>query len=168
MKVTVKMDGLAGVLATLNQLPPEVVSKNGGPVRTAVRRASAIIRDEARQQMIARGNNPGKTGMNYATGFTAKQIIMKRTKLTQIKGERFVVTVKPVPHPNGNRVGKRPLRANDVAFMMEAGTNKQPAEPWIRPAFALKKEIATAAMETELIAAVDRIVRKLAAKNKGK
>ena len=162
------MDGLAGVLDTLKSLPPEVVSKRGGPVRTAVRKASAIIRDEARRQMIARGNSPGKTGINYATGFTAKQIIMKRTKLTKINGERFVVTVKPVPHPNGNKVGKRPLRANDVAFMMEAGTNKQPAEPWMRPSFAAKKEIAMAAMGTELIAAVDRIVRKLAMKNKAK
>jgi hypothetical protein len=168
VKVTVQMDGLAGVLATLKALPPEVVSQRGGPVRAAVRNSSKIIRDEARLQMQARGQEAGKTGVSYATGFSASHIIMKRTKLTAIKGERFVVTVKPVPHPNGNRIGKRPLRANDAAFIMEAGSATQPAEPWMRPAFAAKKEIATRAMETELVKAVDKIVKKLALKNRGR
>lgn len=162
------MQGLAGVLATLQALPPEVVSKRGGPVRTAVRNASKIIRDEARLQMKARGDSPGKGGVNYATGFTLQHIIMKRTKLTAIKGERFVVTVRPAPHPNGHRIGKRPLKANDAAFILEAGSATQPAEPWMRPAFAAKAEIATRAMETELIAAIDRVVKKLARQNQGR
>lgn len=168
MKVTVQMQGLAGVLATLHALPPEVVSKRGGPVRAAVRKGSKIIRDEARLQKNARDSAPGKTGVNYATGFSAGHIIMKRTKLTSIKGERFVVTVRPAPHPNGHRIGKRPLKANDAAFMQEVGTATQPAEPWMRPAFAAKAEMATRTMETELINGVDRIVKKLARQNKGR
>lgn len=168
MKVVTKMEGLQGVLATLQSLPPEVVSKGGGPVRVAVRKAANLIRDEARAQMIARGNTPGETRRNYATGFTAKQIIAKRTKLTKIKGERFVVTVRPVPHPSGNKIGKRQIKANDVAFIMEAGSAKQPAEPWMRPAYAAKKDLAMQTMETELKAAIDRVVKKLERQNKGK
>ena len=168
MKVVTKMEGLEGVLATLKSLPPELVSKGGGPVRFAVRKAANIIRDEAKAQMIARGNTPGATSKNYATGFTAKHIISKRTRLTKIKGERFVVTVRTAPHPNGNKIGKKPIRTNDIAFIMEAGSAKQPAEPWLRPAFDTKRQQAATTMEVELKAAIDRIVRKLARQNKGK
>jgi len=163
-----KLEGLEGVLATLRSLPPEMVSKNGGPVRVAVRKAANIIREEAKSQMTARGNSPGQTARNYATGFTAKQIISKRTRLTKIKGERFVVTVRPVPHPSGNRIGKRPIKANDVAFIMENGSATQPAEPWMRPAYATKKDLAMQTMELELKAGIDRVVKKLARQNKGK
>lgn len=168
MKVVTKMEGLEGVLATLKSLPPELVSKGGGPVRFAVRKAANIIRDEAKAQMIARGNTPGATSKNYATGFTANHIITKRTKLTRIKGERFVVTVRTATHPNGNKIGKKPIRTNDIAFIMEAGSAKQPAEPWLRPAFDTKRQQAATTMEVELKAAIDRIVRKLARQNKGK
>lgn len=37
-------------------------------MRFAVRKAANIIRDEAKAQMIARGNTPGATSKNYATG----------------------------------------------------------------------------------------------------
>ena len=169
MKVVTKMEGLEGVLATLKSLSSELVSKGGGPVRFAVRKAANIIRDEAKAQMIARGNTHGATSKNYATGFTAKHIISKRTKLTRIKGERFVVTVRTAPHPNGNKIGKgKAIRTNDIAFIMENGSAKQPAEPWLRPAFDEKKAEAASVMERELKAAIDRIVRKLARQNKGR
>lgn len=168
MKVVTKMEGLEGVLATLKSLPPELVSKGGGPVRFAVRKAATLIRDRAAANMRARGMTPGKTEKNFATGFTAKHIIAKRTKLTRIKGERFVVTVKTASHPNGNKIGKKPIRTNDIAFIMEAGSAKQPAEPWLRPAFDEKRVEAASVMERELKAAIDRIVRKLARQNKGR
>lgn len=160
-----KMTGLDGVLELLQKLPAEVVSKRGGPVRRAVRKGAVLIREEAKAQMIARGNSPGKTEINYATGFTAGHIIIKRTKLTKIKGERFVVTVRPAVHPGGRKFRGKPLKANDVAFMLEAGTSKQPAEPWLRPAFAIKREEAAQLMVTELRTSLDRIVKKLAKRN---
>lgn len=164
MKTEAKMTGLDGVLELLQKLPAEVVSKRGGPVRRAVRKGAVLIREEAKAQMIARGNSPGKTGINWATGFAASHIIIKRTKLTQIKGERFVVTVRPAVHPGGRKFRGKPLKANDVAFMLEAGTSKQPAEPWIRPAFAAKREEAAQLMVTDLRQSIDRIVKKLAKK----
>lgn len=170
MKVVTKMEGLEGVLATLKSLPPELVSKGGGPVRLATRKGANIIRDRAEANMRARGMMPGNTEKNWATGFTAKHIIIRRTRLTKIKGERFVVTIKTAHHPNGNKIGKKgkPIRTNDIAFIMENGSAKQPAEPWLRPAFDEKKAEAASVMERELKAAIDRIVRKLARQNKGK
>lgn len=165
MKTETTMTGLDGVLELLQKLPAEVVSKRGGPVRRAVRKGAVLIREEAKAQMIARGNSPGKTGINWATGFAANHIIIKRTKLTKIQGERFVVTVRPAVHPGGRKFRGKPLKANDVAFMLEAGTSKQPAEPWLRPAFAAKREEAAQLMVTELRTSLDRIVKKLAKRN---
>ncbi|MDD2728321.1 HK97-gp10 family putative phage morphogenesis protein [Malikia sp.] len=162
MKTETEISGAEGLIELLQSLPAELVSKGGGPVRRAVRKGAVLIREEAKVQMIARGNSPGKTGINYATGFAASHIIIKRKKLTQIKGERFIVTVRPAVHPGGRKFRGTPLKANDVAFMLEAGTSKQPAEPWIRPAFAAKHEEAAQVMVTELRAGLDRIIKKLA------
>ena len=38
MKVEFKLQGVDGVLATLQSLPAEVVSKRGGPVKAALRK----------------------------------------------------------------------------------------------------------------------------------
>ena len=169
MKTETEITGLEGVLESLRALPAEMTKKRGGPVRAAVRKAAQLLRKEARAQMIARGNNPGKTGINYATGFTAKHIIIKRRKINEaMKGERFIVTVKPVPHPNGNKIGKRPIKTNDVAFIMEHGSANQPAEPWLRPAYNARKEEAVRVMVDTLQSGIDKIVAELARKNAGK
>lgn len=169
MKTETEITGLEGVLESLRALPTEMTKKRGGPVRAAVRKAAQLLRKEARAQMIARGNNPGKTGINYATGFTAKHIIIKRRKINEaMKGERFIVTVKPVPHPNGNKIRKHPIKTRDVAFIMEHGSANQPAEPWLRPAYNARKEEAVRVMVDTLNSGIDKIVAELARKNAGK
>lgn len=186
MKVEVKMSGLDGVLDTLRKLPPEVVSKRGGPVRRAVAKAAAIIRNQARLNFDVVASTPGKTGSNYATGFTRKHIITKRKRLLGGQnGERYIVAVRYIEHPSGRNLENsrawvkrknskkvrparmtkvRTLRANDVAYMLEYGTSKQPAEPWLRPAFEAKKDEAMQIMQTNLAADIDRIIKKLAKK----
>lgn len=181
MKTETKMTGLDGVLELLQKLPPEIASKRGGPVRVAVRKAAQVMLLQARANFTAAVSLPGKTGVTNSTGFTAKQIVMKR-KLPRngVRGERFIVSVNYAKHPNGKALEKsRPyrrkrtskmtvtklLRANDVAFMMEYGTSKQPATPWLRPAFESRKEEALLVMQTEVRKAVDRAVKKLAKRN---
>lgn len=181
MKTEAKMTGLDGVLELLQKLPAEVASKRGGPVRIAVRKAAQVILLQARANFAAAVALPGKTGITNSTGFTAKQIVMKR-KLPRNGelGERFIVSANYVKHPKGHVLEKarpylrkrsskmtvtKPLRANDVAFMMEYGTSKQPATPWLRPAFESRKEEALLVMQTEVRKAVDRAVKKLAKKN---
>jgi len=48
-----------------------------------------------------------------------------------------------------------------TAQLLEYGSSKQPAEPWIRPAFQSKAAEAIRTVETELVAAIDRIATKL-------
>ena len=90
---------------------------------------------------------------------------MKRRRLDYINGERYVVTVRPKKHPSGHQYRKRTIQTNDIAFIMEQGSAKHPALPWLRPTFASRAEEAIRMIETTLIADIDKIVKKLAAQN---
>ncbi|MCC2632181.1 MAG: hypothetical protein K0S48_67 [Ramlibacter sp.] len=183
MKVDVSLTGVDGVLATLRALPPELVSRNGGPVRAALRKGAMVIVKQAQANFRAAVAQPGKTGITDTTGFTEKQIGLRRKNPPQgVKGEKFLVLVKYIEHPSGKasrrasrraadstrRIRKRmarAIRANDIAYMMEYGTSKQAATPWLRPAFLSRAEEAIQTTQTELLSRIDRIVKKLAAQN---
>jgi len=49
--------------------------------------------------------------------------------------------------------------------MLEAGTERRRAMPWMRPAFEAKKGEALQVFATELPRAIDRAVKKLAKRN---
>jgi hypothetical protein len=186
MKFEIKLEGLNGVLETLKSLPPEVVSKNGGVVKKSVRAGAVVIVRQARLNFKAAVAQGGKTGITESTGFTEKNIVPLRKKLrTSENGERYIVAVSYKEHPNANTTRKSSrraanskrkararkfstIRANDIAFMMEYGTSKQEATPWLRPAFASKAEEATKKIETSLLKEIDRVVKKLAKQNAGK
>jgi len=160
--VTLQLHGLDGVLDLLRKLPPEVVSKGGGPVRRAAFKGIKVIRQQARANFRAAVAQAGITGITDTTGFTEKNIIAKRkAPRGGVKGERYILTVRPKKHPSGQKLGKRVIQANDIAFIMETGSSTQPATPWLRPAFAAKAEEAIRTVERELPKEIDRIVRKL-------
>lgn len=169
MKAEITLEGLDGVLKTLQSLPHEVTAKRGGVVLRALRTGARVIQKEARTNFARNISTAGKTGINWGTGFTQKNIITKRGRMTNgVKGEKVIVTVRQALHPSGNRFRKKPLQANDLAFAMEYGTSKQAAEPWIRPAFAAKAEQAARTVESDLLKQIAKVVAKLAAQNKGK
>jgi hypothetical protein len=163
VKVTTRIEGLDGVLDALKKLPPEVVSKNGGVVRKSLRKGAMVIVKQARVNFAAAVQQVGKSGITDTTGFTERQIIARRGKFGG-KGERQVVTVRGAPHPNGNVFRGRPIQANDIAFLMEAGTSAQPATPWLRPAFAATAPAAISTVERELVSEVAKAARKLGLK----
>lgn len=170
MKVTVEMRGLEGVLDTLKRLPPELVSRRGGPVLASLRKGARVLVKQSKDNFRAAVAMPGRTGITDTTGFTEKQIVARRRRMPgSEKGERVVVTVNPKPHPTSKgKYRGRTIRANDIAFIMEAGSSKQPATPWLRPAFATKREEALRAIESDLTKRVDKIVKALASRNEGK
>ena len=169
MKVETQLQGIDGVLETLRSLPAEVVAKGGGPARTALRKGAMVIVKQARANFRVAVSQPGLSGVTESTGFTEKQIAPKRRNPPSgVRGERFVVTVNYVKHPHGGTFRNQPLRANDIAYLMEVGSSKQPPIPWLRPAFVSRAEDAISAVERELVVAIDRVVHKLAARNKGR
>lgn len=161
---TVSLKGLDGVLRTLEQLPPEVVSKAGGPVKLALKRGALVLLREAALN-LARATDNLSTDNEENTGLLLSSLVASRGKApTGGNGERYLVRVRRLSY-------QRPGPATttlQTANLLEYGSEKQPAESWLRPAFAAKAATAIQTVESELIRAVDRVVIKLARQNGAK
>lgn len=163
MKIDVTLIGIDNVIDLLKSLPPEVVSKNGGVVKKALRKGANVIKNQAKINLARVTQTAGKTGESYGTGFSASKVIAKRKNMPAGEnGERFIITVKYEDYPNtDNKYKKRPIKANDIAFMLEYGTSNQSAEPWFSPAFQAKSTQAIETTRSSLIKEIDNIVSKL-------
>lgn len=160
-----KVEGLAGVLKTLRELPPEVVSKNGGPVRRALRKASVVIRDQAKANVQRIIDAPNIDGLpTKSTGLLVKSIGVKRRAPKGFKGEVFVVNIARRRYPESRG---RNTTAAQVGRLLESGSERRQAYPWMRPAFEAKKEEAVRVFTSDLTGNLKRIVKKLAKANAG-
>lgn len=154
--------GLEGILDTLKRLPPEIVSKGGGPVRVALRKAGVVIQQEAQANVRRIVEEPNKDGQpSSSTGNLEKAIIVSRKKPAPgFKGERYHVRVK--------RGAKNPLTgetANKYGGILEFGYEGVPAKSWLRTAFETKKQEALDTFVSEIRKRVDAAVKK--ARKKG-
>jgi HK97 gp10 family phage protein len=165
MKTELKLSGMEGVLATLQSLPTEVVSRRGGPVKSALRKGAMVLMRQARVNLTSSLANATDEGKRYSTGLLLQNLIVSRGKKPAgSKGERYLVRVRAKSY---QRKGK-PMNTRLTASALEYGTSKQNAEPWVVPAFKAKAAEAIRTTETELLKAIDRIVKKLARQNKGR
>jgi len=165
--IEIKLTGLAGVLETLAKLPPEVVSKRGGPVKAALRKGAQVILKAEKQNLQAVTSNATDSGKRESTGFLLKNLTASRGKPpTGSKGERYVVRVRRKTYVG--RSGSEPTTTLKVAQLLEYGSSQQPAEPWIRPAFLANAQRAIETIERETVRAVEAVAAKLGAANKGK
>ena len=164
MKVEVDIKGIDGVLATLRSLPPEVVSKRGGPVKAALRKGAVVIFKQAQLNLYRSTANVG-TGDTEGTGLLLKNLVVTRGKEpTGTKGERYLVRVRKKSY---RRKGQ-PVTTLKTGQLLEYGSVQQPAEPWLRPAFNAKASQAINTATTELVRGLDRVVAKLAQQNRGR
>lgn len=160
--VEMKIEGAAGIIETLKSLPPEVVSKRGGPVKLALAKGARLLRDEAKKNLrvqIARNGDE-------STGLLEKNVIASRGKAPfGGRGERYLVRVKRKTYPD--RTGK-PVTTLKTANLLEYGSVTQPATPWLRPAFMAKRTQVVDVVIADLRRRIDLVVRKLAQQNKGR
>jgi len=158
MKIEMKLEGLDGVLKTLKSLPPEIVSKRGGPVKLALAKGARVIASEVKKNL----RSVIKT--DESTGFLLKNIIVSRGKEPKgTRGERYLVRVKRKTYPD--REGK-PVNTLKTAHILEYGSEKQTATPFIRPAAISKYQEAITTISTDLVKRLDKIVANLARNNK--
>ena len=156
-----ELKGLDGVLRTLQELPPEVVSKAGGPVKRALRKGALVLLQEAALN-LARATDNLSTDDQENTGLLLSALVATRGKApTGGNGERYLVRVKRLSYQRPGPATTTLATAN----LLEYGSEKQKAEPWLRPAFAAKAQQAIQTVETELVKDIDRVVRKLARQN---
>jgi HK97 gp10 family phage protein len=160
--VEIKLTGVDGVMDMLKKLPPEIVSKRGGPVRAALRKGAVVIHKQAKLNLQAVISRTADGEESQSTGLLLKNVVVTRGKApTQGKGERFLVRVRRKTYP---RKSKKPVSTLKTAHLLEYGSSQQPAEPWLRPAFNAKAReainVVTGSLMTEINKAIKRYERK--------
>jgi HK97 gp10 family phage protein len=160
MKIELQVRGMDNVLKTLQSMPPEVVSKRGGPVKSALRKAALVILAQERINLQAVISNATATGKKESTGLLLQNLVATRGKApTDGNGERYIVRFRRKTYPRTTK-GK-PVTTLQTAQLLEYGSSEQPAEPFIRPAFETKAEEAIHVAQTALVAGVERIAKRL-------
>lgn len=161
MKSGLEIKGIDGVLNLLRSLPPEVVSKRGGPVKSALAKGARFLRDKERENLQA-VLEPGEE----STGLLAENIIASRGKAPiGGKGERYLVRIKRKMYPG--RKGEQ-VSTLKSAQIKEYGSVKQPARSFIRRTVIEQGSQTIKVVVTDLVARLDRVVKKLAQQNKGR
>lgn len=165
MKVEMQLKGMDGVLDTLRSLPAEVVSKRGGPVKLALAKGARFMRDRAKEN-LRRSIAQGPT--TATTQGTENSIISSRGKQPfGGRGERYLVRVKRRDFINAHGYRTNPrMTANLMEYGAPAGN--QPARPWLRPVVRENGQEVINMVTTDLRRRIDLVVKKLAAKNRGK
>lgn len=158
MAETLQLTGLDGVYEMLQGLPAEVVSKRGGVIKAALRKGAVVFLKAELLALDVSLSNATKED-SETTGLLKANVIVTRGKPpTDGKGERYVVRIRRKIYP---RPGKRSVNTVQTGQRLEYGTSKQPAEPWIRPAFLSKAEEAIRTVETETLAGVQKAAASL-------
>jgi HK97 gp10 family phage protein len=153
--------GLSQMIAALESLPASIVSTNGGVIRKALRKGAIVMVKQAKinvQAIIdADAFNPGRDHL-ISTGALVKAIGTVRDRDPKAHGfnETYVVKVRRGPRVRN----KTPAQ---YGRMLEFGTEKDTAKPWMTPAYFSKRQ---EALDT-VVAAVDKgvteAIRKAAA-----
>lgn len=156
---TVRVEGLRGVLDTLKALPPEIVSKAGGPVKLALKKAAEVLRDEARANVRRIVSDPNASGIEESTGLLEQNIVAARTRPAPgLNGERYLVRVRKKRYTD--KPGK-PVVTPQVGRLLEYGTETRQPMPWLRPAFDAKKQEAVDTFVREVNSRAEKIIAKL-------
>lgn len=162
MADTQTLRGLDDVLAKLKSLPPEIVSRRGGPVKSALRKGGNVVRDEWRSQVQRIVDTPNADDLpSKSIGLLKKSIIATRhprphefqaneAYTVRIKGKQFYPPVR------GERVS-----AGQVGKLLEIGTERRAAMPWATPGYMASRQRALDTVVTELSKGVQRVIRKL-------
>lgn len=157
-RIDFKISGLDNVLNMLKQLPAEVVSKKGGPVRAAMRKGAVVLRDQARANVRAIVAEPNADGRpSQSTGALEKAITARRSPPPGgVNGEYFVVG---------------PTKRSGVGYyarFLEYGTSRMRARFWLRSAFASRRDEAVRVVQAELLQGIERVTQKLLKQSGGK
>lgn len=161
---TVRVEGLSEVLQALRGLPSEIVSKAGGPVKLALKRASDVFLQQAKANVRAIIDTPNASGEDESTGLLLLSLRSARMKKPAWlrNGEAYVIGVKPgQKYPEFRQTKKGDLTAAKVGRLLEYGTETRAPMPWLRPAFDARKAEAVDTFNREVTARTQKIIKKL-------
>lgn len=148
--MTVKVEGLRQIADALNKLDKKVSTKIA---RKAARAGALLIRDEAKRRVpvdtgllkqnivVKKFRDRGEGNVRYGIGLISSKAVYRDNKVNRRKG----------------RVGQSYYR--DKTFyghMVEFGTIKMKAKPFLRPAFETQKEKAVDVVKQTLLEELDK------------
>lgn len=139
---TVRIEGLSDTLAAIRAYPLEFQKR---PIRSALAKAARQLRNAIRAAA------PVRTGRLAGAVFSARE----RNPESFGLGELFAIGVRPGKKRNDKR-GAYYWR------MVEFGTAKMPALPFVRPTFASAAPGMLSGIQNDLRAAVPAIARRVA------
>lgn len=168
MKFEFDIKGAKELIKTLESMPAELVSKRGGPVKLALKKAAMVIRDEESRRFMALVN---EKGTNETTGLLNKSIIVKRGRMEPgVKGEKYIVTFKrsiyvksliSATRKLGTAKSGETVTTRKTAQLFEWGSSHQPPRKFILPAFHAKAGEAMDVFKDDLKRRIDVILRKV-------
>lgn len=169
-----EVTGLDGVLDTLKQLPQEVVSKRGGPVKLALAKGARMLRDALKQTA------PVRTGLLKESIVVGRYRVMPNGELGEAM---WVGPSKKFSRYANNRYNRgsksdrgkyRAPRAGQMyeqdgpayyGKFLEYGTKNTPARPWLRPTAEANAQRIVDTVDYDLVRRVDLVVNELARAN---
>lgn len=155
--IEMKLTGVDDTLRLLQSLPPEIVSKRGGPVKLALKKGARKLLEYAKnnlQSAIAiRGDE--------STGLLISQLKVRRGKPQEgVRGEVYQVFVRRKRYPI-KKGQKKATTTIQTGVFLEYGTEKQPATPWLRPAVMTHGTEIINLVTDDLNQRIQRIIKKL-------
>lgn len=160
-RVTVRIEGLRGVMGVLRGLPKEL--KAGRIVRRAVRKGGVVIQEgvKANIRRVVAEPNVGGLPTESSGALEASVTVRRKSPEGGKNGEAVSVGV--------SKLTKRALATLQgvlgdpryYIWWLEFGTERMRPHPVVRPAFDTKKEVALATMVTELNRGIASAFRKL-------
>lgn len=156
MADTQTLHGLDEVLAKLKSLPPEIVSKRGGPVKSALRKGGLVVQKAAQANIRAIVQKPEEDAGYVSTGLLENAVVVRRDPNPQRSeaNERYRVLLARRTYPDGTKTVA-------TGRYLEFGTEKRAPTPWMTPAYFGTRQQALDTVVTELTKSIRRIVRKM-------
>lgn len=152
---TQTLHGVDELLRKLKSLPPEIVSKRGGPVKSALRKGGIVIQKSAQNHLSAIVQKEDEDGY-VSTGTLSKAIVVRRDPRPQRSGanERYRVLIARKKYPDGTKTVA-------TARYLELGTEKRVPTPFLTPAYFASRQEALDTIVNELTRAIERIIKRL-------
>lgn len=161
---TQTLHGLDGVLDKLKALPPEVVSKRGGPVKSALRKGAVVIQKEWISNIKAIIAEPNKGDVPAdSTGLLVKNVVVTRDSRPwrSQANERYVVRVRNKRYPKASPGQKQAATTAQVARLLENGSEHIAPRHWASKGFMTSRQLALNTVVRELNAGIERVIRKM-------
>lgn len=157
----IRIDGLDALKFALDQLPKRVANKH---MRAAVASGARVIRDEAKAKAPV---YTGEVSQGHPPPGTLKRSIVSKFIKEQSSNARQVYYVTVRKGKQYQKQGKKGTLSQDAFYshMVEFGTVKMAAKPFMRPAFDTKKDSAVSTIASTI---QTRIIEEAAALRSGK